>query len=165
MRVPWAPGSGSIFRSEGFTQIVQIKDILLTFQRMLLVGWNGTLCYIAAHRTDITRWSKLLTLSCLSIFTRLAILRRFKPSGEFISHFGHILGHFIFSRKPLCSRGFCYHGMIILCIWLNFSHFPPLVEFSSLKSPSRHMRVRSGSELLHRISNQQWSMDVKLWKK
>ena len=48
-----------------------------------------------------------------------------------------ILGYFL--KKKLCSRGLHYYGMILLCIWVRFKHFPPLVDFSSLKTPSRHM--------------------------
>ena len=52
----------------------------------------------------------------------------------------HFWGHFwLFSQKTLASRGLHYYGILLLYIWVKFKHFPPLVDFSSLKSPSRHM--------------------------
>ena len=53
--------------------------------------------------------------------------------------FGHF-GHFL--KKNLCSRGLHYYGMILLYIWVRFKHFPPLVDFSFLKTPSCHMWPR-----------------------
>ena len=68
---------------------------------------------------------------------KLAIFGRFTPSGYFFLAILAILGYFL--KKKLCSRGLHYYGMILLCIWVRFKHFPPLVDFSSLKTPPRHM--------------------------
>ena len=68
---------------------------------------------------------------------KLAILRRYSLSGEFLAIFDPLLA--IFS-KNLCSRGFRFYGMIKLYIWVRFSHFPPLVDFF-LKSPCAHIYV------------------------
>ena len=59
---------------------------------------------------------------------------------EIFGHFGHLFGPFLtISQNPLCSRGLRYYGMILLYIWVRFIHFPPLVDFSSLKTPSRYI--------------------------
>ena len=59
---------------------------------------------------------------------------------EIFGHFGHLFGPFLtISQNPLCSRGLRYYGMILLYIWVRFIHFPPLVNFSLLKTPSRHI--------------------------
>ena len=61
----------------------------------------------------------------------------------------HFWGHFwLFSQKTLASRGLHYYGMILPYIWVRFKHFPPLVDFSSLKTPSRHMCSRLGLQCL-----------------
>ena len=60
-------------------------------------------------------------------------LKQFTPSGEFLGPFLAIFS------QTLASRGLHYYGMILLYIWVRFKHFPPLIDFFSLKSPSPHM--------------------------
>ena len=75
-------------------------------------------------------------------YPKVAILWRLTPSGEFFSHFWPFLGHYwLFSQKPLTSRGLHYYGMILLYIWVRFKNFPPLVQFSSFKTPTSHICV------------------------
>ena len=63
-------------------------------------------------------------------YPKVAILWRLTPSGEFFSHFWPFLGHYwLFSQKPLTSRGLHYYGMILLYIWVRFKNFPPLGDF------------------------------------
>ena len=59
---------------------------------------------------------------------KLAILRRYTPSVEFVTHFWPF---WPFSPKPLFSRGFHYYGMILLYFWVRFGHFPQNISLGS----------------------------------
>ena len=64
-------------------------------------------------------------------YPKVAILWRLTPSGEFFSHFWPFLGHYwLFSQKPLTSRGLHYYGMILLYIWVRFKNLSKLAYIS-----------------------------------
>ena len=82
------------------------------------IALNGTWALLAHHpKSPIqSEWIKKVKKTT----PKVAILRRFTHSGEFFLAI-----------------------MLLLYIWVRFKNLPPLVDFSLLKTPSRHMQSMS----------------------